>query len=133
VNLISTLQWSQEEPAAEIETGEQLDELLDQLQAKCPSDLPTAAVLRVHDCETSILIGLQESFVYIDDIGKKRYYITVGDVSSGGVVTFYLLGQHHTEFERRHLIPLATARRVAREFFDSGRLPSGVKWEEILY
>lgn len=62
-----------------------------------------------------------------------RYFITVGDSDVDDVVGFHLLGQHHTEFERRHLIPTATARRVLREFFDTGQRPSSIDWEEGLY
>ena len=80
-----------------------------------------------------ILLGLPESFVYLDEVNPTRYYITVGDSYTDGDVSFYLLGQHHTEFERRHLIPLATARRVLREFFDTGRRPANITWEEGWY
>jgi len=62
-----------------------------------------------------------------------RYFITVGDSDVDDVVGFHLLGQHHTGFERRHLIPTATARRVLREFFDTGQRPSSIDWEEGLY
>jgi hypothetical protein len=127
------LQWAEKEPPVEVKTGQHLDQLLDRLQAEFLSDFPIAAQLRAHDCETSILIGLPESFVYVNDVNEKRYYITVGNASSVGVVGFYLLGQHHTEFERRHLIPLAVARRVLREYFDSGKLPLSTKWEEGFY
>ena len=114
---------------AEVRTGEQLDQLLDQLRP----DSPISVVLHAHGCQAHVLLGLPESFVYLDEVGPTRYFITVGDSHADGVVGFHLLGQHHTEFERRHLIPLATARRALREFFDTARRPDSVQWEEGRY
>ena len=128
-----TLQWSESEPPAEIRTGEQLDQLLDRLTATARPEFPISVRLQAHDCEADILLGLAESFVYLNEVSQTRYYITVGDSYFDGVVSFHLLGQHHTEFERRHLIPTATARRVLRDFFDTGRRPTSVEWEEGLY
>ncbi len=126
---ISTLQWAQSDPPAEIRTGEQLDQFLDQLRPESP----ISVVLHAHGCEAHILLGLPESFVYIDEVSPTRYYITVGDSYVDGVVGFHMLGQHHTEFERRHLILLGTARRVLREFFDTGHRSATVEWEEGSY
>lgn len=128
-----TLQWTESEPPVEIRTGEQLDKLLDQLTATARPEFPISVRLQAHDFEADILLGLPESFVYLNEVSPTRYYITVGDSHLDGVVSFHLLGQHHTEFERRHLIPAATARRVLREFFDTGRRPTSVEWEEGLY
>lgn len=128
-----TLQWSATEPPAEIRTGEQLDQLLDRLTATTESEFPISVRLRAHDCEVDILLGLSKSFVYLNEVDQMRYYITIGDSYFEGIVSFHLLGQHHTEFESRHLIDTATARRVLREFFHTGRRPSSVKWEEGLY
>jgi hypothetical protein len=89
--------------------------------------------LQVHDCEADILLGLPESLVYVTVPAARREYVTVGDLYIDGGVDFYLLGQHHTEFERRHLVPLPTARAVFREFFETGRRSASVKWEEGYY
>ena len=128
-----TLQWSETEPPAEIHTGEQLDQLLDQLTDTSRPVQVVSVRLQAHGCESDILLGLPESFLYLNEVRAARYYITVGDSHADGVVSFHLLGQHHTEFERRHLIPIATARRVLREFFDTGQRPTSVDWEEGLY
>lgn len=128
-----TLQWSTSEPPVEIQTGEQLDQILDRLTATAQSEFPISVRLQAHDCEADILLGLPESFVYLNEVRPMRYYVTLGDSKVDGVVSFHLLGQHHTEFERRHLIATATARRVLREFFDTGRRATSVDWEERLY
>jgi hypothetical protein len=128
-----TIQWSETEPAAEVLTGEQVDQFLDRLARTTRPDFPISVRLRVHGCEVDILLGLPESFVYVTEVAARRYYITVGDLYIDGGVNFYLLGQHHTEFERRHLVPLATARAVFREFFQTGWRSASVEWEEGCY
>jgi len=126
---IATLRSAEDVPPVEVRTGEELDQLLDQLRP----DSPVSVILHAHGCEAHILLGSPESFVYIDEITPTRYYITVGDSHAKGAVGFHLLGQHHTEFERCYLIPLVTARRVLREFFETGRKPASVDWEENEY
>src|SRR5689334_12035537 len=96
-----TLQWSESEPPAEVRTGEQLDQLLDRLTATIRPEFPISVRLQAHDCEADILLGLPESFVYLNEVISTRYSITAGESYVDGVVSFHLLGQHHTEFERR--------------------------------
>ena len=129
-----TLQWSENVQPAEVRTGEELDQLLNGLAATSEAkEFPISVRLDAHGCWVDILLGLQESFVYVDEISPTRYYITVGDPHAEGTVNFHMFGQHHTEFESRCLIPLAAARRVFREFYDTGRRSSSVEWEENCY
>jgi hypothetical protein len=129
----STLQWSESKPLIDVQTSEQLDQLLDEITATCNPDFPVSVILEAHGFQAHILLGLPESFIYLDEVSPTRHFITVGGSYIDGFVGFHLFGQHHTEFERRHLIPTATARRVLREFFDTGQRPSYVEWEEGLY
>ena len=124
------LQWSETEPPVVVQTGEQLDQLLDQITATCRPSFPISVILEARGFQAHVLLGLPESFIYLDEVSPTRHFITVGDSYVDGVVGFHLFGQHHTEFERRHLIPLATARRVLREFFDTGQRSASVEWEE---
>lgn len=128
-----TLQWSETEPPAEVPTAEQLEQIVDRLAASARPDFPISVRLQVHGCDLDLLLGTPESFVYITELGARRYYITLGDLYIDGGVSFYLLGQYHTEFERRHLVPQATARAVFREFFQTGRRSATVEWEEGCY
>ena len=128
-----TLQWSEIESAKEIRTGIELDQLLDQITAVVRPEFPVSVRLRAHDCEVDILLGLDSSFVYLNETKRRRYFVTIGDLYFDGVVSFSLLSQHHTEFERRHLIPMADARRVLREFFEAGKRSTSVEWEEGSY
>jgi len=110
-----------------------LEQLLDRLTSTARPDFPISVRLQAHGCEVDVLLGLPESFVNITEVAARRYYITVGDLYIDDVVSFYLLGQHHTEFERRHLVPLGIARSVFREFFQTGRRSTIVEWEEGYY
>ena len=128
-----TLQWTANEPPIEVRTGEQLDQLLDRIALSCKPDHPVSVILQAHGFDAHILLGLPESFVYLDEVALSRHFITLGDARAAGVVGFHLLGKHHTEFERRHLIPAATARRVLREFLDTGGRSTAVEWEAGSY
>ena len=110
-----------------------LDELLDGLAAKARPDFPIAVRLHSHGCSVDLLLGLIQSFVYVDEPGPRRYYISVGDPQAEGATEFCLLGMHHTEWENRHLVPLATARRVVREFFNTSQRSACIQWEEGRY
>jgi hypothetical protein len=128
-----TLQWPEDEPAAEVLNGEHLDQLLDGFAAKAHPDFPAAVRLYAHGCSVDVLLGLASSFVYVDEPGPRRYYISVGDPHAEGTTEFYLLGMHHTEWENRQLIPLATALRVVREFFETGQCSASIQWEKGRY
>jgi hypothetical protein len=127
------LQWTEGEPPAEILSGAHLDELLDGLAAEARPDFPTAVRLHAHECEVDVILGLANSCVYVDEPGPRQYHMSVGDPHAEGTTEFYLLGSHHTEWENRYFIPLATARRVVREFFDTGRRSASIQWEEGCY
>lgn len=127
------LQWSVSEPPVEVRTGEQLDQLLDRIVAKCQPDHPISVILQAHGYDAHILLGQSESFVYLDEVAASRHFVTVGDSRADGVIGFHLFGQHHTEFERRYLIPAVAARRVLREFLETGLRSTAVQWEEGSY
>ncbi len=130
---IPTLQWSESEPPVEILSGEQLDGLLDNLTASSRSDFPSAVELQAHGFSVHILLSLAESFVYVNDQEHCQEWITVGNPKKEGTVNFWLLGQHHTEFNCSHLVPMSTARRIVREFFDTGQRSQAVTWKESCY
>jgi hypothetical protein len=127
------LQWSESTPSVAIQTSDELDKLLDKIATNCQPNHPISVRLEAHGFKADILLGLPESFVYLDEVNPTRYFVTMGDSSVEGVLGFYFLEQHHTEFERRHLIPAATARRVLREFYETGLRSTCVEWEEGQY
>jgi hypothetical protein len=61
-----TLQWSESVPPVAVQTGTQLDYWLDQLRPESP----ISVVLSAHGCEAHLLLGLEESFVYLDEVSR---------------------------------------------------------------
>lgn len=128
---IGTLKRSSDEPAVEVRSARELDELLDQLASACAAEFPSVVRLSVHGYDVEIGLGLPESFVHLEhESGLPPYFTTVGDPQAEGAVSFYLFGNAHTEVLRRNLIPAAQARLVVREFFDTHSRSSQVEWEK---
>lgn len=46
------------------------------------------------------------------------------------VLTAYVGLAHHTEFERRWVVPSAVGRAAARQFLATGERPDAVSWTE---
>ena len=127
-----SVQWSDREPGVEVSTPEELVRVLDDVAAALESEYPSIVFVDCHGHRAGIGLGRGESFVHIEqESGDPPYMITAGDTSAVGVVPFYLLGTHHTEIERRHLIPVEKARAILSEWVQTATRPRGVKWEEI--
>jgi hypothetical protein len=128
----AALYWSEREPPAEIHDTAQLDARLDGIAASCKPGVPTIVDLHVHRHLVSFGLGSPETFVQIQsESGMPPYFVTVGDPTVEGVVTFYLMGSHHTEILRRHVVSSEVAREIVREFFVTGHRPMQVEWEEV--
>ena len=41
-----------------------------------------------------------------------------------------MLGEHHSEFENRSLLPVSDAIRAIGDFFDGGSRPDWIRWDE---
>ena len=126
------IEWSEEEPAVDVSTPEEVDTWLERIAAGSSVDQPTIVTLHVHDHRLLLGLGLPESFVQLErESGDPPYIATVGDPNADDVVAFYLHGVHHTEIPRRYLVEAATAREVVREFTARGTRSTAVVWEEI--
>ena len=81
-------------------------------------------------------IGLRgaDSVVFLHDPpdadGWTQEWIPVVDESREGFTAFFLLGQHHSEFENRMLMPAEQAIRIAAEYYEFGVPPTWIRWEE---
>jgi len=132
VHMTAEIHWSEREPAAAVSDLEQLDERLDSIASKHSTGSPTIVEVCAHQQVLTLGLGLPESFVQIkSDSNMPPYLVTVGDGDPDGVVTFYFMGNHHTEIPRRHLISASLARDVVRDFFNTGQQSNRVEWEEI--
>ena len=130
-NTDATLTCSKEEPEIEIGSGRELEEWLDRLADRCSPDAPRTVRVCMHGYEVEIGLGLAESFVHVDhESGMPPHFTTLGDASAEGEVAFYVLGDRQAGTPRRNLIPMALARQVVREFFDTGSRSAAVEWEK---
>ena len=120
--------YSETEPAVEINSLDELDRFVDGFEAGC--QFPVAISVEVHGYRVDLLVGHRLSFVHLTPEDFERpYFVTIGD-GSEPAVDFWLLSQHHTWFEGRHLVPKPIARQAFREYFEAGRLSSQARWEE---
>ena len=81
----------------------------------------------------SMVLGEDETVLGFDyGHGDPPYYASKGAAEGDEpVVTCYIGFWHHTEFPRRHVIPLADGIRALQEFQKSGELPSSIQWEKV--
>jgi hypothetical protein len=129
---IGTLQYSRDDPAVEIHNARELDDWLDKLTHSCDKEYPAIFRLYTHGYQVEIGLGLPESFVQMEhESGLPPYFLTLGDTAAEGDVSFYLFGDHHVKFPRRHLIPIDLARRVVHVFFETGERSEAVGWEKL--
>jgi hypothetical protein len=126
------IHWADKEPPVVVSSRERLDEGLDSIASSRSLHLPTIVEISIQKHVLSLGLGSPESFVQIQsDSRMPPYRVTVGDTGADGIATFYFMGSHHTEIRHRHLISVALAREVIREFFGTGRMSERVEWEEI--
>jgi immunity protein Imm1 of predicted polymorphic toxin system len=126
------LEWSDTQPRVELSTGEEFEDAVNRLAARCSADRPTIVALYAHGHQVMLGLGLPQSFVQIqrwDNQASGPALVTVGDSKADGGVAFYLFGSQHTEIPRRNLIPGPMALRLARQFFESGQVKQDVDWE----
>ena len=130
----STLQWTEAEPPATISTRQELDQALHKVEARCNPEHPIIVALSVHGYEVGIGLGLPESFVNVKSWERgtpESGLITVGDGRAKRGAVFFFLDKQRTEIAQRNLIPMALARQIVREFFETGRRSTSVPWEKL--
>lgn len=81
----------------------------------------------------TIVVGGEETVVgYNYGHGDPPYYVSAGQAQADDpVLTAYLGLEHHTEFPRRWVIPIAAGRQAAREFLTTGKRPESIEWTEV--
>ncbi len=132
--ITATVQWSEAEPPVEVSTRHELDQALHQVAARCTPGHPIIVAIYAHGYQVGIGIGLHESFVSIkrpEPDAPESCFITVGGSPAKRGVVFFFLDTRHTEIPRHNLIPTSQAREVVREFFETGRRSTSVKWEQL--
>jgi hypothetical protein len=81
----------------------------------------------------TMVIGGEETVLGFDyGHHNPRYYSSRGPSNADEpVLTCLLTFRHHTEFPRKYVIPVTEGVKAAREFLDSGDLPTCINWEEV--
>ena len=81
----------------------------------------------------SMVVGAEET-VLCFNYGHQDppYFVSQGDLNTDEpVFTAFVTMEHHTEFLRRNVIPLAAGRAALREFLRDADLPKSVSWETL--
>jgi hypothetical protein len=81
----------------------------------------------------SLVVGGEETVVGFNyGHGDPPYYASLGtELTDEPVLTAFMGLEHHTEFPRRWVVPVAAGREAAREFLLTGALPTTLKWVEV--
>ena len=116
----------------EISDLNELDQLLDQVHLAALNTLPTIVSVEMNNTLIYIGLGLKLSFVHLLSVSNESPYLaTVGDINLKGSVDFYFHGSHHTEIQRKNLIPIDKARFIVQKFYQTGIKPENITWEEV--
>jgi hypothetical protein len=103
--------------------------------AKSSTASPVLAVLAMPDGSAGYIgLGRDEAVMFLHEppepAGFTTEWIPVVNDARKGTVAFFLLGEDHSEFEARSLLPLGDAIRALGDFFESGVRPSWIRWEK---
>ena len=80
----------------------------------------------------TIVVGGSETVLTFDFAHHNGPYFASKGISDQDepLMTCYLNFNHHTEFPRKYVIPLADGVEAVKEFARSGELPACVQWQE---
>jgi hypothetical protein len=121
--------WSREEPPVSTQTEKDFESTLDRIAVECRKAPSIARVMLASGDQ--MLIGLGDSdwsFVEFVAAGGRRLASGTPRTPSANVTrNFYYFGAH-SEIAARALIPIASARTIAREFFTTGKLSDAIDW-----
>jgi hypothetical protein len=126
------VQWSEADDDIEASNVDELEAALDRIAVQTSPEYPTIVIVMAHGYWVLFGLGRDESFLQFEpESGAPPYLASLGDCGAVGVEAFYLMGSHHTEISRRHLIPATVARQILNEWVRTAIRPSSVEWEEI--
>jgi hypothetical protein len=121
--------WAEGE-AAEIQSAEELDTLLDALHAQAASEPFIAEVVLASGESLSVGLGSERTVLnWVSSTGEPPYFGSQGDPNATGVVVFRYFGSL-SEFPGTSAIPVETGRRAVREFLVAGHRPETFAWAE---
>src|SRR5262245_32547841 len=120
------------EPERVLRSQAELDEALDHAaaQAHAEGKLNIIFLHAPNRDQLSLVVGGNETVLGFNyGHGKPPYFASSGvALNDEPVLTAFAGLEHHTEFSRRWVIPMAEGRRAAAEFFATRSRPSAVQW-----
>jgi hypothetical protein len=124
------VEWG-EDDGAWVSSVQELDWLLDDL-ARTAADKPFVVELISHEGDSmSVGLGSEESVLsWVSADGNPPYYASRGNREAEGTVAFFY-GGSWSEFPKWSAVPMAEARAVMRQFFQTGERPASIDWEEV--
>jgi len=112
-----------------------LDAVLDQAsaEARTVGRLNVVVLSAPNRDWLTLVLGGEETVVGFNyGHGGPPYFASVGDAETDEPVLTAFVGlEHHTEFTRRWVVPIAAGRQAAREFLSTGQRPTSLRWEEV--
>ena len=119
--------WSAD-GSSSIRSITELDRLLDKLEEEHGPKNPIILIVDGPGQE-SVYVGVGGDMSFVSGT-EEPYLTTVSEDSAGGEIE-YLFQGHHSPVARKQLIPKDLARKIIREFFVTGVLPSWQTWTPI--
>lgn len=113
----------------------ELNELLREAaaEAKAAGRLNIITLYGPNDDHLCLVVGSDETVMgFTHGHGNPPYYASEGVVDDDSpVLTAYVGLEHHTEFLRRWVVPMALGALAAAEFLTTGRRPVSVRWAQV--
>lgn len=112
----------------EVETVDDLDRLLDTLDAECAGH--GMIVQLTHPCGATLAVGLghnESVLTYFDETGGS--FSSVGDRNRDDYLAFEF-GGDISEMMGAKAVPTIIARSVVRDFFEQGTRSAAIEWEK---
>jgi hypothetical protein len=122
--------FAEDHPPIHCESLAELDATLDHLHQDCDPRYPILVCIDLPEQRLDIGFGADPTILIVNNQPcDGEYWISVGDDRAKGVAAFHGCGAYE-EFQRRHLIPLESARSAIREFVRSGKRSREFCWED---
>ena len=125
------VEWGEGPQSGQVATVEELDALLDRVDAEVHADQRPVLALVGLGGTRYLTVGLGADHVGLtyNDSSDWQSWSSLGDLTGDDEVGFWM-GNQPTYVRRRELVPIAVARQAVRELYDTGERPRLVRWYE---
>ena len=118
---------------AEVQSEDQLANLIEQVVLKAQNDIPFTIEMRVSEnTGLSMVVGLDES--HMEFYSENEGPLVVGckgPWDTDELIAFLHWGER-SELPRRYWVPFASARAAFFEYFRTGKRPSNIQWNDTI-